>query len=327
MALVSILTPYRNAEKYIRETACSILKQSHTDWEWILVNDHSTENELTAIADLLNDPRIRLLQNNGSGIIDALCLALEQSDGEFITRMDADDRMPEYKLARMLEFLQNDEAVIVTGKVTYFSDNQSISPGYRAYETWLNDRVDHQDFYGHIYRECTLASGNWMMRKSDLDKCGGFTGLNYPEDYDLLFRWYEAGYAIKGLDRITHWWRDHDLRTSKTSAHYRQKAFFHLKISRFVELDWDSTQQLIVNGTGQKGRLTVKVLIEKNVPFSWISHEPEKFPQGIFGHPVWGIDHIPCDNRIQVLNTTLLSEQVLHGLYGKNWPEMHFFTL
>ncbi len=327
MSLISILTPYRNASTYIRETALSILAQTHTDWEWILVNDHSSENELEVLADLLDDPRIVLLENKGEGIIDALCTAFAHADGEYITRMDADDVMPDFKLTRMLSLLQKGGAAIVTGKVNYFSHIDSISTGYLSYEKWLNERVDQQDFYMQIYRECSLASGNWMMRKSDLENCGGFVDLNYPEDYDLMFRWYEAGYAIKGLDLVTHLWRDHDLRTSKTSAHYQQKAFFSLKINRFVALDWNSQQQLIVNGTGQKGRLTAKLLIGKNVPFIWVSHEPEKFLTGIFGHPLVGLNELPNCDQAQILNTTMLAEEVLLELYQGKVDKSRIFVL
>ena len=326
MALISILTPYRNAEKYIRETALSVLGQIHTAWEWILVNDHSRENELEEIADLLHDPRIILLENKGRGIVDALCTALSQAKGEYVTRMDADDVMPDFKLETFLESLINGTHQIVTGKVKYFSVH-SISEGYRGYEKWLNERVDQQDFYDHIYRECSLASGNWMMWKADLEKCGGFEELNYPEDYDLLFRWYEAGFTIKGLDIVTHLWRDHDLRTSKTSVDYQQKAFFDLKINHFIELDWDQNQQLIVNGTGQKGRLTAKVLLERTIPFCWVSHEPEKFPTGIFGHSLVGLDEIPSTEKAQILNTTLIDELALKKIYQPFIAEIRFCNL
>lgn len=327
MSLISILTPYRNAASYIRETALSVLEQTHTDWEWILVNDHSSENELEALGDLIKDPRIVLLNTDGKGIIDALCTALVHATGEFVTRMDADDLMPEFKLERMLQTLEQGQKQIVTGKVRYFSPAKPISLGYLAYERWLNDRVDQQDFYAHIYRECSLASGNWMMRRSDLLECGGFEDLNYPEDYDLLFRWYECGYDIEGLDLVTHVWREHELRTSKTSEHYQQKAFFNLKINRFVQLDLDSKQQLIVNGTGQKGRLTAKILIEHKIPFTWVSHEPEKFAAGIFKHPVVGLNSVPGSHSAQLLNTTLISESELRAVYLPAILNVHFYHL
>ncbi len=327
MSRISILTPYRNAEKFIRKTAESVLGQTHTNWEWILVNDHSCENEVEAIADLLDDPRIMLLESKGKGIVDALCTGMAHAGGEYITRMDADDVMPDFKLEVFLKSLQTSEEHIVTGKVSYFSEGGSISAGYQGYENWLNERVDKQDFYGKIYRECSLASGNWMMRKADLEKCGGFNCLHYPEDYDLLFRWYEAGFSIKGLDLVTHLWRDHELRTSKTSADYQQKAFFELKVDRFVQRDWDPKQQLIVNGTGQKGRLTARLLIKKQVPFVWVSHEPEKFPDGIFGHPLVGLNSLPVCGEAQILNTTLISEEQLRRLYFPVIPNPYFYNL
>lgn len=327
MSLISILTPYRNAEKYIRETALSILGQIHTDWEWILVNDHSKENELEEIADLLSDPRIKLLENKGKGIVDALCTAFQNASGEYITRMDADDVMPEFKLTEFLRALEKGKTQIVTGKVKYFSQIESISSGYLAYEKWLNERIDQQDFYEQIYRECSLASGNWMMSKADLEQCGGFSGLNYPEDYDLLFRWYASGYAITGLDLVTHLWRDHDARTSKTSSDYAQKAFFDLKINRFVELDCNSKQQLIVNGTGRKGRLTAKILLARKVPFVWVSHETEKFQDGIFGHPLVDLKNIPVCDQAQILNTTLIDESELKEFYQSFIPEIRFYNL
>lgn len=326
MARISILTPYRNAEKYLAETARSVLSQSYTDWEWILVNDHSTENELQVLQEFRDDPRIVLLENEGKGIVDALCLAFAHATGEFITRMDADDVMPAFKLERFLSFLEREQVRIVTGKVKYFSAD-SISPGYRAYEDWLNDRLDKQDFYEQIYRECTLASGNWMMRKKDLEACGGFTALNYPEDYDLLFRWYKAGFGIKGLNEVTHWWRDHAWRTSKTSENYQQKAFFDLKITWFIDLDWDPKQPLILNGTGQKGRLTAKVLIEHEIPFTWVSHEPEKFAAGIFGQAVCGVSEIPLSEKIQLLNATLIPSSELENMYRALVSEIQFFGL
>lgn len=326
MALISILTPYRNAEKYIRETALSILGQTHTDWEWILVNDHSSENELEALADLIHDPRMVVLTNNGKGIVDALCTAFAASKGACVTRMDADDVMPDFKLEHMLRALLAGDNQIVTGKVAYFS-TAPVSPGYRAYERWLNERVDRQDFYEQIYRECALASGNWLMRRLDLLRCGGFEGLQYPEDYDLLFRWYASGYQIEGLDLVTHLWRDHDLRTSKTSTDYQQKSFFALKINRFIQLDWNSKHPLIVNGTGQKGRLTAKILVENEVPFTWVSHEPAKFPQGIFGHAVIDLENVPAADSAQILNTTLIAEPELRTVYSAAISDMQFYCL
>jgi glycosyltransferase involved in cell wall biosynthesis len=327
MAKITILTPFRNASAFIGETACSIFNQTHADWEWILINDHTMENEVNVLNDVLQDPRVVLLDNQGKGIVDALVTGFEQATGTYVTRMDADDLMPSNKLERFVALHGERTGVIVTGKVAYFSPNTTISSGYKAYEKWLNQRIDLSDYFANIYRECSLASGNWLMLTDDLQRCGGFEGLVYPEDYDLLFRWYKYGFCIEGLNEITHLWRDHELRTSKTSDNYRQEAFFRLKVMRFVELDWDNSKVLVVNGTGQKGKLTAKQLIELQVPFIWVSHEPERYSQGLMNQRVYGLNELHGNSKAQLLNTTLLSEPIIQGLYSEKFSEIEVILL
>jgi glycosyltransferase involved in cell wall biosynthesis len=303
MSLVSIITPYKNAEATIAETGASIFAQTHTNWEWILINDHSDQDELAVLGNFLNDPRIHVFQNEGNGIVDALVTGEKYIQGSFVTRMDADDVMPSEKLASFVEVLNNSSQQIVTGMVTYFSDSGLVSDGYRNYEKWLNDRVLQQDFYKHIYRECPVSSANWCMRTTAHFACGGFQNLRYPEDYDLVFRWKSAGFQIKGIERLTHLWREHPLRTSRNSAHYAQEAFFRLKVSEFIARE---KRPIMLLGTGQKGRLTAKILLEQEVSFRWISHEPEKFPNGIYAVPILGVAAM-LDFAGNVLNTTMLS--------------------
>jgi glycosyltransferase involved in cell wall biosynthesis len=328
MPKVSILTPFKNAEKYILATAESILAQTETDWEWILVNDHSEQNEEKLLEDLLRkDPRIRVFNNSGNGIIDALNTAFEQVKGMYVTRMDADDLMHVNKLKLFSDFLdQNDSTTIVTGKVHYFSEEYEVSEAFRKYESWLNSQVEKANFYSEIYRECTLASGNWMMYTETLHSIGGFKSLNYPEDYDLLFRWYENNLAIKGIDVVTHLWREHSERTSRTHTHYAQEAFFELKVKRLLALDWNG-EQILLNGTGQKGRLTAKILNEQSISFRWFSHEAEKFTNGIFGINIESPADFKSEEKILFLNSTLISEEKLVELYGVDEMKVEMIEL
>lgn len=327
MPKISILTPFKNAEKYIRATAESILAQTETDWEWILVNDHSTENEIDFLKDILSDKRIRVFTNKVNGIIDALNVAFEQANGTYCTRMDADDVMPENKLKLFSDYLDNsNKETIVTGKVRYFSEEYEVSEAFRKYESWLNKQVDQNDFYSEIYKECTLASGNWMMYTETLQAIGGFNELKYPEDYDLLFRWYENSLTISGIDDVTHLWREHSERTSRTHTHYAQESFFELKVKRLLDLDWNG-EQIVLNGTGQKGRLTAKNLIEHKVPFRWFSHEAGKFPNGIYGINIESPTDYTYVEKILFLNSTLISEEDLFEVYGINGNENNIFRL
>lgn len=315
MPKISILTPFRNAEAFIEETASSIFKQTHANWEWILINDHSEQNEISLLQEYLTDPRVQVISNKGKGITDALISGFSLTKGDYVTRMDADDVMPENKLQILLENLLSQEADIVTGKVNYFSSDGQISPGYQKYEKWLNERVDQQDFYREIYRECTLASGNWLMKREVLNECGGFEGLVYPEDYDLLFRWYENNLKIFGIQEVTHLWREHPLRTSKNSDDYGQRSFFDLKVNRFVQHDLEELP-LVLNGTGTKGRLAAAILLERGISFDWVSVEPEKFKGGVYGKTIIGSDVISYEEPIQILNASSIKNEDVETLYA-----------
>ena len=176
---ISILLPFRNAAPWIKETIDSILLQSHQDWELLCINDHS-EDETEDLIRKFNDSRIRLVQNSGMGIIPALQTGLSSATGEFLTRMDADDLMPENKLRLLLSKASKDRFV-VTGKVQYFSEDK-VSEGYKKYESWLNLRIENNDHFDHIYRECVIASPNWLVSTEIIRKDRIFEQLNYPED-------------------------------------------------------------------------------------------------------------------------------------------------
>lgn len=315
MHKISIITPFKNTVKYIVQTAESIFAQTHSNWEWILINDHSTQNEEEQLNSYLKDNRVKLITNKGVGIVDALNTGMSLVSGDFVTRMDADDIMPANKLELLLATLLDSNADLATGKVQYFTENKSISEGYQKYENWLNERVELFDFDAHIYRECSVASANWLIKTNTLRQCGAFKELEYPEDYDLMFRFYQHQLEITATTELTHLWRDHSERTSKNSEEYNQKHFFALKVKRFVELE-SIKIPLVLNGTGQKGRLVAKVLLDNNVAFDWVSHEAHKFPNGIFEHPIQSVLDINYGVQILILNTTLIKDDSIKALYS-----------
>ena len=171
--------------------------------------------------------------------------------------MDADDIMPINKLEVFYQALQKHPDSIVTGKVSYFS-SQKISNGYKKYEAWLNERIELKDHPKWVYRECVIASANWLCTKRTLTQVGAFDDLDYPEDYDLTLRWIQAGIPITGITSITHLWREHNLRTSRTSTNYQQPAFFRLKLHAWIKKY--GTKPVVLWGSGKKQVLAQQVL-------------------------------------------------------------------
>ena len=273
MGTISILLPFKNEENYIEECLNSILLQSYTDWQLIAVDDHS-DDQGRAILEENKDPRIEVYTNEGKGILPALQTAQKHIKGSYVTRMDADDIMPMYKLENLLKIVRSKTGgIVATGAVNYFSDEE-ISEGYQRYEKWLNKTADGERFYKRIYRECTVASANWMMRIADFNEMSGYNKLKYPEDYDMLFHWRKYGFQIKSCEQMTHLWREHPQRTSRNSDVYQQESFFRLKLSYFLEEFKEHPLYLI--GTEKKGQLIALLLQEHQASFRWFTHEKQK---------------------------------------------------
>jgi len=273
---VNIIMPVKNAGSYLHDCLSSIRGQTFSFWRLIAINDHSTDDSLEILQEaVLQDDRISVFQNPGQGIIPALQAALEKCSGTYITRMDADDAMPPNRLALMVEAIDSSAPkTIVTGKVEYFGA-EPVSAGYRKYEAWLNERITLKDHWPWVYRECVIASPNWLVRRSELMEMGGFDSLNYPEDYHLVLKWYEHGFIVEGLPEITLNWREHPARTSRNSEHYDQDHFFNMKIGHFIKHQLDD-KKLILWGTGPKGKLTAQLLDGHEIAFEWMDLLPKE---------------------------------------------------
>lgn len=330
--LISILIPFKNTETFIAECITSILKQSYTNWELLIVDDSSTDTSYTIVETFSNnDDRIKLFKNSGSGIIDALRVAFKMSNGELITRMDSDDVMTPYKLEVLASgLLKHGKQHVALGLVNYFSES-GIKDGYRNYEIWLNKLTKTGNNYSEIYKECIIPSPCWMVYRDDLITCDAFNPNTYPEDYDLAFRFYKHGFKCIPCNDTIHNWRDYSSRASRTDAHYAENHFIPLKLNYFLELDYNPNKTLVVWGAGNKGKNIAKYLIEKEIPFEWICDNPNKIGHDIYGkilQPISFLEEVEnTQSIITVANKTAQVEilEYLIDLEKKTLEDYVFF--
>ena len=282
--LVSILMPFRNTGEYLGECLDSISGQDYPHWELLAVDDHSSDSSRDLLESAARrDPRIRVLENPGAGIIPALRKAYASSSGRLVTRMDSDDRMAPQRLGTMCrQLLQSGSGHIALGLVRYFSP-RGISDGYARYETWINGLSRTGSNFSEIYKECVIPSPCWMVWREDLDRCGAFGPDRYPEDYDLTFRFYQSGYSCLPASDVLLYWRDYDARTSRNSEHYAQNYFLDIKVHYFLEIDRDRSRPLVVWGAGFKGKKIARLLQQSAEPFTWVCDNPRKIGKRIYG--------------------------------------------
>lgn len=300
-SLVSIIMPVYNAAPFLADCLKSIQHQSYTNWELIAIDDFSTDASFKILEEASSfDSRIKIIKNRDKGIIPALSLALKNAKGIYITRMDADDIMPETRLSIMVEGMKSaPPKTVATGLVEYFSEAE-VSPGYKTYQDWLNQNIEADNPWANVYRECIIASPCWMLRTEELEAICGFNGLEYPEDYDLVFRLYKNLFQIKALPELLLKWREHPARTSRNSEVYAQESFFKLKVKRFLEFE-EPLENLILWGTGVKAKVTAKLLLEYSTPFTWMDLHPEKYPDGILGQAILPFRETEKMNEIKLI--------------------------
>ncbi|RLZ12734.1 glycosyltransferase family 2 protein [Faecalibacter macacae] len=124
--LISIITPCYNSEKFIQETYYSIYHQSYTNWEWIIVDDNSTDDSVKIIKEF-NDKRIILIRNKSNkGAAFSRNVALRQAKGRFITFIDSDDLWEKEFLEKSLNFLNDNNEELVYS--SYKRVDESLNP-------------------------------------------------------------------------------------------------------------------------------------------------------------------------------------------------------
>jgi len=300
--LISILMPVKNTADFLSDCLNSIIQQTEQHWELLAVNDHSSDDSLAILNQFAaKDSRIKVLNNNGVGIIDALSLAYKHSTGQLITRMDSDDMMLPNKLAILKkQLVEKGESYLSTGLVQYFSANE-LGNGYLKYQDWLNEMTMTGTNFQDIYKECVIPSPCWMVHRTDLEKCAAFRPDRYPEDYDLCFRFYENGFKVIPNDKVLHQWRDYPDRTSRTDKNYADNRFLDLKIHYFLKLEKDKKRPLVIWGAGKKGKWIARQLIAQKVDFQWICNNDKKIGRDIYGQLLLPFNAIKKMNQPQLI--------------------------
>jgi glycosyltransferase involved in cell wall biosynthesis len=184
---VSVLMGMFNAAHHLDSAIESIVSQSYTNWELILVDDGSTDSSL-AVAQTWceRDGRIRTLTHQvNCGLAVSLNHGFALSKGELVARMDADDASLPVRLERQVAFLEGrpDVAVVGTGAQFVDAEGNFLGTGHLLEE--------HEDIAANIYRTTPFIHPSVMMRRGFLESLGGYdVRLRRAQDADLWLRGY-----------------------------------------------------------------------------------------------------------------------------------------
>jgi glycosyltransferase involved in cell wall biosynthesis len=188
---ITVLMSVYNGEKFLSEAIESILNQSFSDFEFIIIDDKSTDSSLEIIksfADL--DCRIIIIQNKENiGLTKSLNHGLKFAKGDYIARMDADDvSMVDRLSVQFKEFLSNQNVLVVSGNIDYIN-----SAGEELFKTkrYTNPCMIA---WGLFFGNCLGGHSQVMFKLKPVIELGGYSEkFKYAQDYELWGRMLNIG--------------------------------------------------------------------------------------------------------------------------------------
>lgn len=198
--MISIVTPVYNAINFIDDTIQMVLRQTYTDWEWIMVEDGSTDGTREYLKKLIDDPsldtriRIVLMDDNKNGAAGARNRGIDEATGRYIAFLDADDVWSDDKLKMQLEFMQNGNKGF-TFTSYEFGDADAVGTGRFV-------RVPEKLTYRQALSRTVIFTTTVMFDTEIVDKNMIHMPIVASEDTATWWKILKTGVVAYGLDEV-----------------------------------------------------------------------------------------------------------------------------
>lgn len=219
MAAISVIIPSYNHAEYVGEAIQSVLDQTFTDFELVVVDDGSTDHTQEILANF-RDPRLRSIRQANAGLLAARSAGLRETSAPLVSFLDADDLFLPDKLAVLHEYLKEHSHVgLVAGGVQY------IDPAGRI----LGENVATPaslEVTGLLLQNPIIVSGI-LLRRPWLERVGGFAASRVYDacgDWDLWLRLRAAGCQFGWMERAVVAYRVHPGQMSGNAGQMRTAA-------------------------------------------------------------------------------------------------------
>lgn len=213
--LVSIVIPAYNAARYLSETIVSVINQTYTNWELIVVNDGSKDETLTIAKSFANkDPRIHIVDKSNTGVSDSRNTGIKVAKGDVLFFLDADDVWNIDNITEKIKRL-NEPSCHAVYSACEIIDEKSVSFS-RFLSGSANLRLEDMLLSKGNY---TTAPSGIAVKRNVLDKIGGFdTNLSNNADQDFFIRILATGFKIAYIPDTLWKYRMHGNSMSKNVA-------------------------------------------------------------------------------------------------------------
>ncbi len=184
MKLSVLMAVFNNADT-LKDSIKSILNQTYKDFQFVIVNDASTDESNQILASFTKkDPRIKLIQNqNQLGLTRSLNKGFDQIKTRYIARMDADDLALPKRLEKQLKYLESHPKTDLLGTAAYLINSKGKKLKLKTYP------IDHHHLKKSVLHYCPFIHPTWMVKRSTLIELGGYNDqFPFAQDYELVLR-------------------------------------------------------------------------------------------------------------------------------------------
>lgn len=262
-----------NGEPFIAEAIQSVLDQTFTEFELIIVNDGSTDQTVEIIRQF-KDTRIRYIElETRHGVGGAILEGLKLVTGEYIAKVDADDVYHKERFAKQAAVLKNYEDIgLVDSLFEYFPDNEIIQQSdrfaqLRMYGEAENNRITTSaDIAKYLYWFVCLVHSGVMYRRSLL-QLSTYRSLKVGEDYDLFYRWNQQGVKMYKIPEVLCYVRVSDASTTVAEKQSILPLVMELKKQEINHL-FEHCASIYIFGTGGLAQQVYRLLHDQGKEIS-----------------------------------------------------------
>ena len=208
--LVSIIVPVYNAESFLEECVCSLLRQDYTNIEIVLIDDGSTDHSNNICEKFSNlDSRVRLARIKNGGVSNARNIGLDMASGDLITFVDSDDVIAVDYVSSMVNCMIDSGADVVCSSILQWSPNSDITiPFPGAQNTKVVKKMSSDNALECMLRNRLISSGPYAkLFRNSVIAAERFSKLVIAEDLEYNFRLFNKVEYVVYLDYGTYKYR------------------------------------------------------------------------------------------------------------------------
>lgn len=239
--------PVYNNESYINEAIDSILNQTFSDFQLLIIDDGSTDNSVSLIKQY-NDSRINLVEkSHNTGLIDCLNLGMSLANGQYIARMDGDDVSVADRFEKQLAILENNAEIKVCGCwLKTFGKKEEL----------IKHKEFHDEIVANMLLHCSMTMGSVMFERKALEGYKFDKDKVHVEDYDF---WSRIAWSCKfyNIQEVLYLYRIHEAQVSTVHKQIQLQGDITIKLFLFKKIKYDTalyrddliSKMLLLNST------------------------------------------------------------------------------